>query len=401
MNGTQAYVLSKGYTDESILGISGVLAGKNCTIKSITTSPDGKYNIVTFEWTANDGTVKTSTMEVQNGTDTEIEAYIDHGTKLATITIDGVPTDIYAPVGVSGVELSQAEYDALPEEEKLNGTVYYIYDGQGGGGGSAVLTRELIATKTVGGVTAGDTYPVNTTLETIIRDVLSPVLYPTFEDPSANIAGTGVKLLESGSTLAVTLTTSFNRGSISPAYGTSGYRSGVATGYALNGGAIQTENTFNETVSELNRSFSVTVNYAQGEQPKDSSGNDYDTPLASGSVLTNTLNYDFVDAMWGNVSSIDTIAKLSLIAKSTKQRDMVFPAQTITNPEVFDVPASWNISAIQVKNDLSGAFENASDQFTVTDVTHDNAGGVSVAYKRYTFNMGMATGARTVRIKWN
>ncbi len=30
--------------------------------------------------------------------------------------------------GVTGTEISQAEYDALPEEKKMNGTVYYIYD---------------------------------------------------------------------------------------------------------------------------------------------------------------------------------------------------------------------------------------------------------------------------------
>lgn len=32
------------------------------------------------------------------------------------------------------VELTQAEYDALTEEEKMNGTLYFITDGEGGGG---------------------------------------------------------------------------------------------------------------------------------------------------------------------------------------------------------------------------------------------------------------------------
>ena len=35
------------------------------------------------------------------------------------------------------VELTQAEYDVLTEEEKHNGTIYFITDGEGGGGGSA------------------------------------------------------------------------------------------------------------------------------------------------------------------------------------------------------------------------------------------------------------------------
>lgn len=35
------------------------------------------------------------------------------------------------------VELTQAEYDALTPAEKMNGTTYYITDGQGGGGGAS------------------------------------------------------------------------------------------------------------------------------------------------------------------------------------------------------------------------------------------------------------------------
>ena len=76
-------------------------------------------------------------------------------------------------------------------------------------------------------------------------------------------------------------------------------------------------------------------------------------------------------------------------------------AQTIANPEIFDVPSSWTITAIQVKNDLSGLYEDASSQFTETNVTHEDAGGNTVNYKRYTFNLGYGTGARSVRIKWS
>ena len=76
-------------------------------------------------------------------------------------------------------------------------------------------------------------------------------------------------------------------------------------------------------------------------------------------------------------------------------------AQTVANPEVFDVPASWTVTAVQVKNDLSGLYEDALSQFTVTDTSHNDASGTSVAYKRYTFNLGYDTGARSVRLKWS
>lgn len=60
-------VLSKKYTDESLKDITGTLAGKNCTIKSAT-KVDGVTTVV-FAWTADDGTEKTTTIQVNDGVD--------------------------------------------------------------------------------------------------------------------------------------------------------------------------------------------------------------------------------------------------------------------------------------------------------------------------------------------
>lgn len=294
--------------------------------------------------------------------------------------------------------VANPEGEATDDLEKLQvGSGIYAV----GGGGSSELADDLTTSVTVGGITSGTEYEAGTSLEQIFRDMLNPVAYPVLTNPSVSLAGSGNKLLEAGATLAVTLTATFSRGSINPAYGTSGYRSGAVQGYTLNNGTEQAENTWSETVSASNKTFKCSARYAAGEQPKDSKGNDYNSPLPAGSVESGTVTYDFVDAMWANTSNITTVAKLSLVAKSTKQRDMTFPAQTVANPEIFDIPASWTVTAVQVKNDLSGAWEDASSQFTVTDTAHDNAGGVSTAYKRYTFNMGIGTGSRQIRVKWN
>ena len=65
MNGAVSYILSKIYTDNSLKGISGTLAGKNCTI-SKTEEVEGGTN-VTFTWTADDGTKKNTNIFVKNG----------------------------------------------------------------------------------------------------------------------------------------------------------------------------------------------------------------------------------------------------------------------------------------------------------------------------------------------
>ena len=58
------YALSKKYTKESLLG-GGAVVGKNVTVSSITPIDGG--NKVTFSYTLDDGTVKTSAMDVMDG----------------------------------------------------------------------------------------------------------------------------------------------------------------------------------------------------------------------------------------------------------------------------------------------------------------------------------------------
>jgi len=60
----KVYAILKKYTDDSIAG-GGISAGKNCTIESIDPITGG--NRITFQWTLDNGTVKTDTLDVMNG----------------------------------------------------------------------------------------------------------------------------------------------------------------------------------------------------------------------------------------------------------------------------------------------------------------------------------------------
>lgn len=317
------------------------------------------------------------------------------------------------PTAAAGLEGIIYEYTGETTASYTNGYFYQcIEDPDNAGsyiwvekstqaGSNGALDAELTATKTVGGINSGTVYAQGTSFETLWRNLLNPVEYPTFTNPSASISATGNKLLEVGATLSTTITATLNRGTITPAYGTSGYRSGAATDYALNGGSAQAGNTFNETVDGTNKSFTVVINYAAGEQPKDSIGNNYSSPLAAGSVTSNTINWEFVNAIWSNDAAISTIAKDALVSKSAKVKQFNFPAATVANPEVFDIPASWTVTAVEVLNTLSNQWESCAAEFTITDTTHDDAGGNSTAYKRYTNNLGYAMDSRSIRVKWS
>ena len=60
-----AYVLSKKYTDNTVIGM-GALKGAPCKIKSIV-KKDGQ-NIITFEWKDDNGDTHESTLAVDDGT---------------------------------------------------------------------------------------------------------------------------------------------------------------------------------------------------------------------------------------------------------------------------------------------------------------------------------------------
>ena len=62
----ETLVAAKKFTSETVLG-GGAVVGKNVTISSITPIEGG--NKVTFSYTLDDGTVKTSTMDVMDGKD--------------------------------------------------------------------------------------------------------------------------------------------------------------------------------------------------------------------------------------------------------------------------------------------------------------------------------------------
>lgn len=225
------------------------------------------------------------------------------------------------------------------------------------------------------------------------------VNYPELVAPSATISTTGDTLLECGSSNNMSIKIEFDRGKIYPAYGTSGYRSGAAQTYTL-AGTTQASGTFSVTVTEAKKTYQGSVAYAVGEQPKDSDGNDYDTPLAAGSVNSDTLTFEFVNAIWANSENISNVAKQPLVSVSDKEAVISFAPQTVEHPEEFHVPASLTVNGIYVQNPFSDLWENCTSEFDMSTTTHENAGGATVNYKKYVDNRGYAATGRTIKVTW-
>lgn len=104
-----SYILSRKYTDNSILGISGALAGKNCTIESATKT-DGITTIV-FKWTADNDEVRRTSIQVADGETPNIQSSIIAGGHRVTFTtVDPAQTITFDVMdGADGVSVVDAE----------------------------------------------------------------------------------------------------------------------------------------------------------------------------------------------------------------------------------------------------------------------------------------------------
>lgn len=383
------------YTDETVVG-GGAIKGSPCYIKSKTAIDGG--NRVTFGWTLEDGTEKTAFIDVMNGAKGEDgekgaqgddgrgikHSYVNQDNHFIIVYDDDTEEDM-GEITVLCVdtlnELNDVDITTPTNGQvlKFNSSTQRWENGAGGGGGSAELSDDLTTAISVGGIDSGVTYEAGTPLETLFRDLLEPTLYPTLTNPSASISYTTMQYCEvKGSIEAIKSTILLNRGNISPSYGTSGYRSGAATGYSIASSGADTEysdssassDTFN--VPALTRStkgtivLTGTVSYAQGEQPKDSKGNNYQSPLPAGSVSA-SKTVTFIQAYFYGASNSSTVSDFTGLAKSvtakgqktfnftTNNQHMVFAydsaygnLKSIIDGNGFDVTSGWTKNTVTV-----------------------------------------------------
>jgi hypothetical protein len=129
------------------------------------------------------------------------------------------------------------------------------------------------------------------TAEEILLMMLFGVVNPTFTDPKLSVALVSDDIAIIGRKCSIQGALSFDRGSITPAYGTSGYRAGLPTSYVVGGVEAPIRATSYDFAIDLiptegDNEIICEVKYAQGEQPVNSIGEAYGEPLAAGSVST-------------------------------------------------------------------------------------------------------------------
>ena len=272
------------------------------------------------------------------------------------------------------------------------------------------------AERTVGGISANDTFNV-ATMEQMWDALLHEEKFPTLSNPSSTFNSDYTGYREVGEIITIiTFSATFDRGSISPQYtAASPYRAGLPNQYTYVGTGLanqpstsltDSQQVTNYTVVANGQSWTCQVAYDVGVQPKSSYDNDYSTPLSAGSTSVDTQTITGVLPVYATTSVITTLTKQGLQSNgSTFTATLV--AESGANKQTVDFPAdivlSWGaITGIEFYNNLSSSWEwingsaaNSLLTFTETTVTH-TVQSISRDYTRFTHN-GPTTGTRQTR----
>ena len=325
---------------------------------------------------------------------------------------EGLATEgkIVQYVGTTNSSYTNGYFYKCVEDSENSGSYIWVQAPTQEEGGSGALESAITVTKPAGGISQGKEYAVGTSYETLWHDLLDPHLYPQLTAPTGVLTASESSPLKTGAKPTVTFTLSLNRGSINPAYGTTGYRSGAITGCKFDG-ATEYSTVYSyekqvqaESGTTYSKEYKGNVRYDAGERPKDSKGEYYDaTALAAGNVDTNTIKFEFVSPIWTNRNNLVTDpTEEALVSANTGVKAFDFPACTATTAWIIDVPAAWTVTKLETPDlFIANNWIDCTDEFTVTNTTHKDAtGNVDIAYKRYTWNKGIPNDPRTTRICW-
>lgn len=272
---------------------------------------------------------------------------------------------------------------------------------KGGSGGSSTFTGT--AAIDIGGIKVGDSWD-NAPISDVVNAIINPELFPTFVNPTFSFTSTVNGFKEVGSITDITFNVNFSRGSITPQYSAeNNYRSGLPTTYNYNGpvgSEVKANNALTDTktitgysIAIGNNTFSCSVDYSIGTQPKSSKGNDYNTPLPAGTLAAKSVT---ITGVYPVYNGIGTLSKIPLQAHGTAivvdaPADMVVGGNrfTIQYPNVW----SGKTPIVQQENELSKAWDNQNmSEYEITDI---NISGVPYKQVKY---IGSGIGVRKLKL---
>jgi len=326
-------------------------------------------------------------------------AYPNVGVKTSTPNVDFT---------VNGeISASEIIYDASGNSTQWN-SVYTSVNGVSGNWDSVyttvssasstwTITNNITADLNVGAITAGQVFDIGTTFQVFAEKLITKVFYPTFTLPSATLTSNLASIVESGTT-GITLTVNLNKGLIT---GKSlngiwqptlfqNNRSGDATKYTIFGidnGTTTFYTSANAIINDGANSFTATVDYGTGPQPVDSKDNNFNSPLAAGSISPSLTITGRRRAFYGiNSAGSNSTEIRNLSSVLNPQNDTTFTISLPigTTSIVFAYPASLrDVTEVResvLNSDVKAAF---GTPYNVNVFGNNNY--TAISYKVYRF----------------
>lgn len=275
----------------------------------------------------------------------------------------------------------------------------------------SALAADIATVNALGGIPAGTTVAQlkNKTFSQLFDELIFPTVNPTFENPIAylNLKSISTPIIqEVGTTGAsVPVTASFNRGYNPGAIKIAGVKKQNRGGdFKPNESFIYINNTpankeFPTEIPEGSIIYKYRAAYAQGPQPLDSKGNNYQAPLPAGTVDSAAITINGVYPYFTNKDNNEAFAKLALTTSNTLSA-VKFKAEG-PNKHTFKLPVKYTLTKVELLNSLSGKYENyGTDKFTKTTETI-KVQGKPVEYAVYTRNDAGFNGENTFNITFS
>lgn len=275
--------------------------------------------------------------------------------------------------------------NCLINEVEVNGNIYNTYEelsdvlskilfkkgGSTGSGGTGSLTASITSDVTEGGITVGRVFSAGTTNQQMWEALLNKTYYPTNVTNESYSISTGQSVREIGSTLNVTISGTFNRGSISGTNIAPIPKVGAAIEYLFNGVSTGTtpSRTINGYTVASSNNFNSSVSHGAGGQPKDNKGKDYESP-APANVLSAFTSFDGIyPYFYGTLNDNQTIDDINLstftkvVASSTGNISIPYSGVVgkklvILIPSLSNVKTKWFVNALN-----NGTIGNLGDLF--------------------------------------
>lgn len=261
-----------------------------------------------------------------------------------------------------------------------------------GGGSSALTTDFTVLGVTQGIYKDGDVLPQDTSLELIIKGMLTNIIPPTYETPTVSVVSTPATLnVESGTNLAPLIKTTFNQKD-----------GGAVTLFTLKKNNVQifsdpTIQDFSDSqfpLIDTTTSYKAEINYDMGPIKQDNRG--VDSPLGrilSGLAVSNTIIFTAKrNLFYGVDSDINTPYDLSSQIRALADK---FLGPIAGTNFTLNIPAGAKMVVFayqETLRDVSSVkyveFSNSEVKgiFNKTVVNVDGANGATpVSYKLFTY----------------